>query len=61
MPDVTDEKTKTTRSDKMASRWPHEGQDGLANSIRKHTFAKPSCNFLTCQRFCAAHEVAAGA
>ena len=56
-----EEKTKTTRSDKVASRWPHEGQDGLTNSIRKLTFARSSGNFLTCKRFCAAHEVAAGA
>ena len=54
-----EEKTKTTRSDKVASRWPHKGQDGLTNSIRKRNFARPSGNFFTCQRFCAAHEVAA--
>ena len=48
MPDVTDDHTKTTRSDEMPSRLPHEGQDGqdgLTNSIRKRTFARPSGNF----------------
>ena len=34
----------------MPSRWPHEGQGGLTNSIRKRTFARPSGNFLTCQK-----------
>ena len=51
MPDIRDGHTKTTRPDEMLSRWPHEEQDGLMNSIRKCTFARPSGNFLTCQRF----------
>ena len=61
MPDVTDDHSKTTRSEKMASRWLHEGQDGLTNSIRKRTYVRPSGDFLTCQRLCATHKLAAGA
>lgn len=45
-------KTKTTRFDKMASRWHYEAQNGHTNSTRKWTFARSSGNFLACQRFC---------
>jgi hypothetical protein len=46
-----EEKTKTTRFDKMASRRPYEGQNWHTNSTRKWTFAMSSGNFLACQAF----------
>ena len=42
MPDVTDDHTKRTQSDKMPLQWHHEGQDRLTNSIPKRTFVRPS-------------------
>ena len=63
MPDVTDDHTKKRRRRHDQTRCLHDGltKGKMDSRIPYENAPSPSGNFLTCQRFCAAHEVAAGA